>query len=420
MVNQIVQDIKDHSYRLHSHDDLQSIINSVGDAKYVLLGEASHGTSEFYTYRAEITKRLIEQKGFSIIAVEGDWPACFEVNRYIKNYDDPYKNAYQALEQFNRWPTWMWANEEIAELTNWLRNYNNNKTAPNEKVGYYGIDVYSLWESMEEIILYLEKIGSPDIETAKNAFSCFEPHNRRPENYGVSASFLSDDCIDEVVKLLHKIRTNHHQKQPHEATLNLQINALVAAHAEQYYRAMVQDDTDSWNIRDYHMADTVQELVNYYDNEAKVIIWEHNTHIGDARATDMKREGLVNVGQIVRERYGEDQVFAIGFGTHRGSVIASKKWGEGLEVMNVPPAEKNSWEDFMHQAGPYNKALIFTNKNKHLFEDTIGHRAIGVIYHPEYEQLGNYVPSRISKRYDAFIHIDETHALKPLQVEVVR
>jgi erythromycin esterase-like protein len=414
-LDKIIDAIKEHSFRIHSEDDVQKIVESIGDRNIVLLGEASHGTSEFYTYRAEITKRLIEQKGFSIIAVEGDWPSCFEVNRYIKGYNSTYQNAKEALQQFNRWPTWMWANEEVLHLTEWLKQYNERQRT---QVGFYGIDVYSLWESMEEIIRYLERIESPDIEAAKNAFACFEPHNRRPENYGVAASFLSEDCVNEVIELLQKVRTNYTNHQPDEATLNLQVNALVTANAEQYYRAMVQDDTASWNVRDYHMADAVDELFHYYGEDAKVIIWEHNTHIGDARATDMRDEGLVNVGQIMRERFGPDQVYAIGFGTHRGSVIAAKRWGESIEVMNVPVAEKNSWEDLMHQAGPFNKAILFTKENKHLFQQTVGHRAIGVVYQPEYEHLGNYVPSRMSERYDAFIHIDETKALSPLRVKV--
>ncbi|QOR66575.1 erythromycin esterase family protein [Cytobacillus suaedae] len=414
-MNQIINDIKEHSFRLQTDDDLQRIVDAIGDRKVVLLGEASHGTSEYYTYRAEITKRLIQQKGFSIIAVEGDWPSCFEVNRYIKGYNNNYQNAKEALGQFNRWPTWMWANEEVLQLTEWLKQHND---AQGKQVGFYGIDVYSLWESMEEIIRYLEKINSPDVETAKNAFACFEPHNRKPENYGVAASFLSEDCVNEVIELLQKVRTNFTQHHPEEGTLNLQVNALVAANAEQYYRAMVQDDTASWNVRDYHMADTVDELLHYHGDDEKVIIWEHNTHIGDARATDMKGEGLVNVGQIMRERFGQEQVYAIGFGTHRGSVVAAKRWGDPLEVMNVPVAERNSWEDLMHEAGAYNKAILFTEKNKHLFTKPVGHRAIGVVYHPEYEHLGNYVPSVMSDRYDAFIHIDETKALVPLKVSV--
>ncbi len=414
-MNRLISDIKEHSFKLQTEDDLQKIVDAIGDRKVVLLGEASHGTSEYYTYRAEITKRLIQQKGFSIIAVEGDWPSCFEVNRYIKGYDQTYQNGREALKQFNRWPSWMWANEEVLQLTEWLKQYNQNHE---KQVGFYGIDVYSLWESMEEIINYLEKIKSPDVETAKAAFACFEPHNRKPENYGVAASFLSEDCVNEVIELLQKVRTNFIHHQSEEATLNLQVNALVAANAEQYYRAMVQDDTASWNVRDYHMADTVDELLHYHGDDEKVIIWEHNTHIGDARATDMKGEGLVNVGQIMRERFGQEQVYAIGFGTHRGSVVAAKRWGDPLEVMNVPVAEKNSWEDVMHEAGAFNKAILFTEDNKHLFTKPVGHRAIGVVYHPEYEHLGNYVPSVMSERYDAFIHIDETKALVPLKVKV--
>ncbi|WP_078549827.1 erythromycin esterase family protein [Litchfieldia alkalitelluris] len=414
----IINDIKQEGIRFNSNEDLQRIVDEIGDRQYVLLGEASHGTSEFYTVRAELSKMLIEQKGFKVIAVEGDWPSCFEVNRYIKGYDHQQQSSEEVLlNGFNRWPTWMWANEEISQLVNWLRDYNQSN---DNKVGLYGIDVYSLWESMGEVIQYLQKTNSPDVEVAKKAFGCFEPFNRREENYGVSASFLSEDCIDEVIDLLTTIRRNRHQySQEEEASLNLEVNALVAANAERYYRAMVQDDTESWNVRDYHMADVIEKLVEYYGSNTKVIVWEHNTHIGDARYTDMKGEGLVNLGQIVREKYGENNVYSVGFGTHHGTVIAAKKWGDTPEVMTVPEGEFGSWEDLFHQVGAYNQILVFNEKNRCKFSTTIGHRAIGVVYRPEYEHLGNYVPSNLSYRYDAFIFINRTRALVPLKIQML-
>jgi erythromycin esterase-like protein len=416
-MSQIVESIKSESIQYKTNDDLQKIIDAIGDRKYVLLGEASHGTSEFYSIRAELTKKLIEQKGFSIIAVEGDWPSCFEVNRYVKGYENTYQTSKEVLESFNRWPNWMWANEEIAELVDWLKDYNQSNV---NKIGFYGIDVYSLWESMEEIISYLQKTGSGDVEIAKKAFSCFEPHSRKPENYGVSASFLSEDCIDEVTKLLVKVQQNRHQYASiDEADLSLEVNALVAANAERYYRAMVQNDVESWNIRDFHMSDAIDKLTSYYGEDAKVIVWEHNTHIGDARATDMKAEGTVNVGQIVRERYGVDNVYAVGFGTHRGTVIAARNWGDNPKITTVPEGERGSWEDLLHRASPVNKILLFNSDNKRLFNSIIGHRAIGVVYHPEYEHLGNYVPSQVASRYDGFIFVDQSHALKPLILKEV-
>ncbi len=409
-IQSMFQTIKEEAIRFDSYDDLDAIVEAIVEAKYVLLGEASHGTSEFYTVRAELSKKLMKEKGFSFIAVEGDWPSCFSVNRYVKGYDK--KSARDALKDFNRWPTWMWANEEVLSFIQWIKDYNQTS---GKNVGFYGIDVYSLWESMEEAVRLLETKGAKEAEAARKAFSCFEPHNGRAENYGIHAAFYGEDCIDEVMKLLIKIRENRHDYQDdYETSLNLEINALVAVNAERYYRSMVQGGPDDWNIRDHHMVSALEQIMAYYGTGAKAIVWEHNTHIGDARATDMKKEGLVNVGQILRERAGKTNVFALGFGTHRGSVLAARKWGEAMETMAVPPAEKGSWEDLMHQTGEFNKILFFSERNRKIFNDPIGHRAIGVVYHPEYEHLGNYVPSIMSERYDGFIHIEQTTALKPI------
>lgn len=409
--DQYVEHIKQHAVCFANTADLEPLIKAAANAKYVLLGEASHGTSEFYTTRAEITKKLIEEHGFSFVAVEGDWPACFEVNRYIKGNAPEYSNAAEALHSFHRWPAWMWANEEVTRLVEWLRAFNRNQ---NKQVGFYGMDVYSLWESMEAVVQYLEKINSPAVDKAKKAFECFEPFHRQPEQYGISAAFYGESCMSEVMDLLETIQQNRktYDNNP-ESSLNMQVNALVASNAEAYYHAMVTNGNESWNIRDRHMVEALDYIGTYYGPESKGVIWEHNTHIGDARATDMAQEGMVNVGQLIREKYGQDQVYAIGFGTHRGTVIAAGKWGEAMEVMPVPKAMPGSWEDMVHQAGEFNKYMMFTPENQELFQETIGHRAIGVVYHPEMERFGNYVPSRLSERYDAFIHIDETSALSP-------
>ncbi|MFE8699465.1 erythromycin esterase family protein [Cytobacillus sp. FJAT-54145] len=412
MNNTLIQNIEKYALPFKNKEDLQAIVDSVGDSKYVLLGEASHGTSEFYTIRAELSKMLIEQKGFNVIAVEGDWPSCFSINEYIKSYKQT--TSMDALKEFNRWPTWMWANDEIKTFIEWLHDYNKKAQS---NVGFYGVDVYSLWESMDEILHLLEKNESADLEAAKKAFSCFEAFDRKPEYYGVSAAFYGEDCTDEVVELLLKIRNNRHQyKEGPETSLNLAVNSLVTVNAEAYYRSMVKGGPEDWNIRDHHMVSTIDELTNFYGPETKVIVWEHNTHIGDARATDMEKEGLVNVGQILREKYGEEKVFAVGFGTYKGTVTAAREWGKTVEVMKVPEGQSGSWEDYLHQAEGIDKILIFNNENKELFRDWIGHRAIGVVYNPEYEQYGNYVPSRISERYDAFVFVDETKALSPIEM----
>lgn len=405
----LVQSIQNHAVRFDTYDDLDAIVKAAANKQYVLLGEASHGTSEFYTIRAEISKRLIAEHGFSFIAVEGDWPSCFTVNQYIKRYSQC--DAQTAIRDFDRWPSWMWANEEILDLVKWLKKY--NETAE-KQVGFYGLDVYSLWESMEEIIRQLERISPEDVESARLAFSCFEPFERRGENYTISSAYYGEDCTEEVIKVLidlQKKRKSYPKDQ--EGDLNLEVNSLVMLDAERYYRAMAKGGAEDWNIRDTHMVSALEKVVHAHGEGAKAIIWEHNTHIGDARATDMVDEGMINVGQILREKYGQ-QVYAVGFGTHHGTVIASDQWGGAVEVMEVPDAQAGSWEEALHQAGAFDKYILFHKENEREFECVLGHRAIGVVYDPELEHLGNYVPSFVARRYDSFIYINETTALSPI------
>ncbi|PWK13402.1 erythromycin esterase family protein [Tumebacillus permanentifrigoris] len=415
--HELIHEIRKASIRLDSHDDLDALVDAVGDAQIVLLGEASHGTSEFYSLRMELSKRLIERKGFSFLAVEGDWPSCYSLNRYVKNAPDAPATVRDAQQSFNRWPTWMWANRETAELAEWLRDFNTNRSEQ-ERVGFYGLDMYSLWESMEAVIKYLEETNAPELIKAKRAFACFEPYSQEGQTYGMAATYLSETCEEEVVKLLTTLQERRFRDVPdQEAELSAELNALVAVNAERYYRSMVRGGNDSWNIRDTHMVDALNQLMKFHGQGAKAIIWEHNTHIGDARATDMAREGMVNVGQLVREQYGRENCYAIGFGTHRGTVIAAREWGAPLEVLPVPEALHNSWEDMMHRAGAHNQILFLGPENPY-FQTTVGHRAIGVVYYPEYER-GNYVPSNMAQRYDAFVYVDETHALEPMVVEEV-
>lgn len=416
--SQLINEIEKNAIPL-TIDRLDLIVEAIGDAEYVLLGEASHGTSEFYTLRAELSKRLIRDKGFSFIAVEGDWPSCFRVNQYIKSYPDSDPTAQEAMQSFQRWPTWMWANRELIPLLNWMKDWNQQRNR-DEQVGFYGLDVYSLWESMEEVIKYLEKTGSADVEIARKAFSCFEPYEREGQQYGVYAAFFSQNCEDEVVQLLQAMQTKKHSmKSSHEEALGAEINSLVAVNAERYYHSMVRGGPESWNIRDEHMVEALNRLVQFHGKRAKAIIWEHNTHIGDARATDMEKEGMVNVGQLLREQKGQKNVYAVGFGTYQGTVIAGNAWGAPMKSVKVPPADRGSWEDLMHRAGSFDKILFFNDASAPLFDEEIGHRAIGVVYDPRYERYGNYVPSRMAQRYDAFIYVDVTKALDPLVLEEV-
>jgi len=414
----IVDRLERDAVPLRDERDYERLADAASGARFVLLGEASHGTSEFYTGRAKLTKRLVEAHGYRFIAVEGDWPSCMALNKYIKRAPDAPPTVREAMRAFERWPAWMWANEEIVELIEWLRAYNDKLPESEAKVGFYGIDVYSLWESLEEIVAYLESKGSPALEQAKRAMACFESHQRDEQSYAVSAGLYGEDCEDDVAALLAKVRRERHavpvDPADAEASLSAEVNALVGVNAETYYRTMVRGDAESWNVRDRHMVDALHLVASFYGPSSKGIVWEHNTHIGDARATDMAREGMVNVGQLTREKYGADDVFAVGFGTYRGTVCAGSSWGAPLQVMTVPPGVAGSWEHCLHEAGGFDKYVLLRD-DPEPFRATIPHRAIGVVYDPRRERFGNYVPSVIADRYDAFVYYDESNALQPIQ-----
>lgn len=411
--------ILENSIEFSDENSLDKLVERIGNAKYVMLGEATHGTHEYYKVRTQISKLLIEKKGFSFIAVEGDWPDCYRLNRYIKNYPQSGKTAYEILHTFNRWPTWMWANWETAAFAEWLRDY-NGKQNDKHKIGFYGLDVYSLWESFESIIEYLDKKDHETKQTAIDALKCFEPYNdREGQEYAKATQMIPSLCENEVIELLSKIRMKapSYNTDP-EAVMSVEQNAQIIVNAERYYRAMIKAGVDSWNIRDRHMVYTLNNLMNFHGPNAKGIIWEHNTHIGDARATDMAAEGMVNVGQLIKQQHQEEGVYSVGFGSYQGTVIAGREWGDVMQVMKVPEAIKHSWEYELHLLDAKDR-IVFMNDavkeaigNKHF-----GHRAIGVVYRPKYEFLGNYVPSIMTERYDAFIYLDETTALHPIHIK---
>lgn len=405
------------SYHLNTAKDLDPLLERIGDAHLVLLGEASHGTHEYYTWRSAITRRLLQEKGFNFIGVEGDWPDCYRINRFIKGFSDQANESVNILKSFNRWPTWMWANWEVAALITWLKDYNAGLNA-NKRVGFYGLDVYSLWESMEALVQYLEQNDPQAAQTARNALSCFQPYSEDSHSLARAKTYYPDLCKDEVIQLLKEVRTKaaYYDHEP-EAALNAEQNALIAVNAEAYYRSMTGFDDNSWNVRDTHMVETLHRLIKFYGPGAKAVIWEHNTHIGDARYTDMKRAGLVNVGQLVREYYGEKDVVLVGFGSYRGTVMASYGWGQPMRELEVPAARQGSVEALLHQESEQDRLLIFgENKEQGRFSARMPHRAIGVVYHPNHEKHGNYVPTVLNSRYDAFIYLDETQALNPLHV----
>ena len=382
---------------LHRAQDLDPLMDDVGERRIVLLGEASHGTREFYEWRADLTRRLVMEKGFRFVAVEGDWPACRELDRYVRGeaHDEPEA----AARAFARWPSWMWANEEVMTFARWLRSWNEH--VPEERrVGFYGLDVYSLWESLDAVLAWLEENGHPAVEAAERALRCFEPYARDEHDYANATTWVPDACQKEVVRLLAELRGHDFDAEQ---------NALVAKNAEAYYRAMVRSGPESWNLRDEHMMDTLDRLLA---RGGKGVVWAHNTHVGDARATDMKDDGMLNLGQLARERHPGD-AYAVGFSTYEGRVVAGRAWGAPMREMRVPPAEERSWERRLHDALGHD-AVLLTRDAPEEARRWRGHRAIGVVYHPEREAWGNYVPTNLPKRYDALIHVERSSAVRPL------
>ena len=403
-------------HQLNTSKDLDALVSDIEDKSIIMLGEASHGTHEFYTWRSAISKRLIEEKGFSFIAVEGDWPDCYKINRYVKGYKDTSDDIRNVLLNFDRWPTWMWANWEVAALAEWL-NEHNKKLSPDKKIGFYGLDVYSLWDSMYEMINYLDQEDPHAAMTVKRAIECFEPYQHNEQLYA-RYSLTKHSCRDKVLALLKEIRMKaQFLDGDREAGFNTEQNALIAVNAEKYYTSMMGFDNESWNVRDRHMMQTLDRLMKFHGKNAKGIVWEHNTHIGDARATNMKRQGMINIGQLAREDYGEDKIYLVGFASHSGTVIAGDEWRAPMEELEVPAARPGSIEDILHKESASDRYILFSEGiSEKMYETEIHHRAIGVVYHPETERMSNYVPSVLSKRYDALVFLDETSALHPLHM----
>lgn len=409
--------IQEKSTVINEMPDLDALIERAGNARIVMLGEASHGTHEYYTWRSYITRKLIIEKGFNFIAVEGDWPDCYHINQYIKG-EAPETKAEAVLRTFDRWPTWMWANWEIVALAEWLQQYNKN-LEQNAKVGFYGLDVYSLWDSLEAIMSYLQKTDPEALKQAQKAIHCFEPYKTDDgTSYAYATQLVPELCTDEVLKLLQEIQNKLPQYDSNaEHVFNAEQNALIAVNAEKYYRAIIKGGPQSWNIRDSHMEETLERLLDLHGPASKAIVWEHNTHIGDSRATDMTDEGMYNIGELVRSKYNHKDVFLVGFGSYEGRVIAANSWGAPMQDVAVPPAREGSWEWLLHRAGAENKLLFMDSlMQTAIAEERIGHRAIGVVYRPAYEHYGNYVPSILPQRYDAFLFIDKTKALHPLHL----
>jgi erythromycin esterase len=406
--------LSDSTVAIDDPDGLQPLVDSISDERIVMLGEASHGTHEYYVWRSHLTKKLIEEKGFNIIAVEGDWPDCYQVNRYIKKEHEA-QNIADVLKTFVRWPTWMWGNWETAALAEWLRGYNDTR-AKSEHVSFFGLDVYSLWQSLDAILEYLSRVDKHAYETAKKATLCFEPYREdEGQSYARASRIVPELCEKEVIDLLKEIQNKMPQYDSgRDNVFSTEQNALIAVNAEKYYREMIHGGPASWNIRDMHMQETIERLLGFYGRNSKIIVWAHNTHIGDASATEMANEGMYNIGELSRSNplY---KTFLIGFGSYKGTVMAGREWGAPMQVIPLPPAIEISWETAMHDTGKGNQLLLM-DKVKHtsLSLEPIGHRAVGVVYRPRWERYGNYVQSVMAKRYDAFVFIDESKALHPV------
>jgi erythromycin esterase-like protein len=401
-----------------------ALIEGIGDARVVLLGEATHGTHEFYRERAFITRRLITEKGFSAVAVEADWPDAYRINRYVRGTSDD-EEAVQALADFGRFPTWMWRNADVLDFIGWLRTHNDALPA-DKRVGFYGLDLYSLRASMQAVLRYLDKVDPDASRRARGRYGCFDQFGQEMQEYGYAASFgLHPSCEREVVTQLlelHRQRAEYASRDGRVAAdeyFYAEQNARLVRNAEEYYRTMFRGRNASWNLRDRHMVATLEELRRFLgrtSQDARVVVWAHNSHLGDARATQMAERGELNVGQLVREHYGANAVL-VGFTTYTGTVTAASNWDGPAHRKHVRPALPGSYERLFHDA-QIPRLLLPLRTDLELSSALAAprlERAIGVLYLPETERASHYFHARLSDQFDFVLHFDETRALEPLE-----
>jgi erythromycin esterase-like protein len=408
-----------------TESDYNALMDLVGNAGFVLIGEASHGTHEFYQQRAEITRRLIREKGFNCVGVEADWPDAYQVNRYVRGVDD-IGSALASLEGFKRFPTWMWRNRDVLEFVQWLRQWNDNFSDPLQKIGFYGLDLYSLFTSMDAVVRYLEQVDPEGARRAKERYACFEHFGVEAQSYGYAATLgLSPSCEEEAIRQLVELQKHRAEYANRDGLLGrdeyfyAEQNAKVARDAEEYYRVMFKGRVESWNLRDRHMADTIDALDRHYADQgvpAKMVVWEHNSHLGDASATEMGMGGEQNVGEFVRERHAQESCL-IGFTTYTGTVSCASEWDEPVQRKWVRPAMVGSYEALFHDVGLPRFFLPLKERNAatvDLLKPRL-ERAIGVIYLPQTERMSHYFYARLPDQFDGIIHIDETSAVVPLE-----
>src|SRR5213595_616587 len=387
-------------------NDYDALLELIGNARIVLLGEASHGTHEFYFARAEISKRLIAEKNFTVLAIEADWPDASRVHRYVRGSSND-ANASEALAGFRRFPAWMWRNAVVVEFVEWLRQFNKDVDSKRAPAGLYGMDLYSLHGSIDAVLNYLEKV---DPEAAKRAgvrYSCFDHFSREPQEYGYAATAgATESCEDAVVEQLAELQRRAGEflsrdgEMAAEELFFAEQNARLVKNAEQYYRSMFRGRASSWNLRNRHMVETIEALVAHLNGSRhpKAIVWAHNSHLGDARATEMSQHGELNAGQLIRERF-PDEAMLIGFTTHHGSVTAASDWGAPAERKNVRPALPGSYEELFHETGLPRFWIDLQGAGQiGVLQQRRIERAIGVIYRPESERLSHYFHARLPEK----------------------
>ncbi len=410
--------IKKKAIPMHSSADLDKLISVAADKKLVLLGEASHGTHEYYTWRDSISRRLINEHGFNFILVEGDYASLYELNRYIKNMPGAASSAKDVLMNLSRWPLWMWGNYEVLNLAEWLREY-NSELPKNQRIGFYGIDVYDEWRSKQVLLDNFKKYYPRLEKKIINALSCYSPYQNDSWRYAQAVVQGQVDCSGKAREIVDIVYSNQKgiQKSDKEMFIYLLQNAYVFKNAEKFYIKSVRgDNAGSWNSRVMHMHNTSIRLLDYYGADAKGIVWAHNTHIGDASFTDMGRFGQTNIGELSRNHFGKENVLLVGFSTFMGRVQAGSQWGSQRQEMNVIRAQKNSIEEILNRTGIKTFYLIFDEDDrKHEeFMKPLGNRAIGVVYNPQ-NDFRQYVNTIVPMRYDALIFFKETKALYPLK-----
>jgi erythromycin esterase-like protein/predicted phosphoribosyltransferase len=405
-------------------DQYQPIIDAARDARVVLLGEATHGTHEFYRERAFITRRLIAECGFSAVAIEGDWPDAYRINRFARGggHDE---DAVEALADFGRFPTWMWRNADVLDFIGWLRSHNDARPAA-QKAGFYGLDLYSLRSSTQAVLAYLDKVDPTAAARARTRYGCLDRFGDELQQYGYAAGFgLSESCERQVVSQLLEL----HEKRAEYASRDGRVapddyffaeqNARLVRNAEAYYRTMFRGHVESWNLRDRHMTETLGDLLDFLDTagpRARVVVWAHNSHLGDARATQMRELGELNVGQLARLRFGSGAVL-VGFTTHHGTVTAASEWDGPAHRKTVRPSLPGSYERLFHDTG-HSRFLLRMSADSELAAALAAprlERAIGVLYLPDTERQSHYFHARLSEQFDFLLHFDETRAVEPLE-----